>query len=124
MTEFDKYIGIPWEHGANGPDAFDCAAFASKVLSEQFGKILPHVAVPLENESGGHCTMPDGGVWQVVDIPQHGDLCMVSFPRAHCGVWLENDGGGVLHCLPGCGAVFTKNKDWRYGKRQYLRPVE
>lgn len=124
MSEFANYIGIPWEQGANGPDSFDCASFASRVLAEQFGRILPQVAVPVLADDGQHYIMPDGGVWKIVATPQHGDLCMVAFPAAHCGVWLEIDGGGVLHCLPGCGVIFTKNKDWRFGRRQYLRPVE
>jgi hypothetical protein len=123
MSEFCKYVGIPWEQGANGPDAFDCGAFASMVLAEHFGRTLPPLAIPLANEGGASYTMPDGGVWGVVDIPDHGDLCMVLFPQAHYGVWLDVDGGGVLHCFPGSGVIFTKNKDWRFGRRQYLRPV-
>jgi hypothetical protein len=124
MNRFAQYIGIQWEQGANGPDAFDCGAFASKVLAEQFGRTLPTLSVPLLDCAGRHYVMPDGGAWAIIDEPEHGDLCLVLFPQSHYGVWLNVDGGGVLHCLPGCGVIFTKNKDWRFGRRQYLRPVE
>lgn len=37
-----KYIGYPYEFGANGPDAFDCSSFVQHVFSE-FNVNLPRV---------------------------------------------------------------------------------
>lgn len=37
-----KYIGSPYEFGANGPDAFDCSSFIQYIF-KQFNIILPRV---------------------------------------------------------------------------------
>jgi hypothetical protein len=46
--------------------------------------------------------------WQPTVYQREGDLALLRQSRhpVHVGVWLDVDGGGVLHCLRGCGVVF------------------
>ncbi len=43
-----------------------------------------------------------------VTSPQAGDIVLIrqSQNPAHCGIWLNIDGGGILHCVRGNGVVF------------------
>jgi hypothetical protein len=127
MSEFANYIGIPWEEGGEGPDAFDCMAFVGHIQRKHFGVELPKIVIPdyqdrrsLVGLIGNH---PENKNWLPVDAPRHGDSVLVRSP-AHYGVWLDIDGGGVLHCLRGAGVVFTTAASWAtsgLGRRQYLR---
>jgi hypothetical protein len=65
--------------------------------------------------------------WRAHDIPQDGDLVeMRSHGRAnHVGVYLDIDGGGVLHCQQGPGVCFDPLSDiklmgWR---TRFWRPA-
>jgi hypothetical protein len=51
---------------------------------------------------------PERKRWQRVPNPKHGDAVLMRQSRypVHVGVWLDVDGGGVLHCAHGVGVVF------------------
>lgn len=127
MSEFTRYIGLPWEAGAAGPGAWDCMAFARTVQRHHFGILMPEIAIPdyddvralvrLNSDHREHAN------WVVVAQPIHGDLVLVRKPM-HYGVWLDLDGGGVIHCVRGQGVVYTKDSAWPvsgFGRREYLR---
>lgn len=129
MSEFARYIGIPWEEGAEGPLAWDCMAFARHLQGRHFGVDMPRIMIPdyddvralvrLNREHQEH------GNWIGVKSPQHGDLVLVRKPM-HYGVWVDIDGGGVLHCVRGQGVVWTKDIAWSvsgFGRKEYLRHV-
>lgn len=127
MSEFTQYIGIPWEAGAIGPDSYDCMAFVKNVQERHFGVAMPQVSIPDYNDArvivgliNGHAENEN---WVKVESPVHGDLVLVRSP-SHYGVWLDVDGGGVLHCVKGSGVVFTRDSSWPvsgFGRKQYLR---
>ena len=55
--------------------------------------------------------------------PQHGDIVVIRRPY-HVGVWLDIDGGGVLHAIHGACVIWTPDASWRtsgFGRREYLR---
>ena len=121
------YIGIPWEAGAQGPDAFDCWAFFRHVQREHFGIAVPVViaadhddpsrlaALFMEHEERGH--------WLRVNPPLPGDGVLIRKPL-HIGVWLPLDGGGVLHCVRGAGVIYTRDAAWPlsgFGRREFYR---
>jgi hypothetical protein len=53
----------------------------------------------------------DSGHWSAVDNPGHGDCVLMSQSMlpTHVGVWLDVNGGGVLHCAEGMGVIFSSN---------------
>ncbi len=119
--------GIRWEKGAQGPDAYDCWAFFRMVQAKHFNISVPSVLVPdyddpevLVSLFRGH---GESDRWVPVDKPQHGDGVIVHKPL-HAGVWLDVDGGGVLHCVRGIGVIFTSDASWRlsgFGRREFRR---
>lgn len=127
MSEFARYIGLPWRAGATGPDAFDCMAFVRHVQAVHFGIDMPEIAIPDYDDTralvGLIANHPENRNWRPVATPEHGDLILIRTP-AHYGVWLDIDGGGVLHCVRGCGVVYTHAASWPFsgfGRRMVLR---
>jgi cell wall-associated NlpC family hydrolase len=107
-----RYIGLPWANGAQGPDAFDCWALVRHVQREHYGRELPIIGVDADDLAAvgaafaGH---PERARWQRVDAPQDGD-CVLTHRGAqldHVGVYLDLDGGRVLHAVRGSGVVCT-----------------
>ena len=127
MSEWSQYLGIPWAEGADGPGAFDCMSFVKHVQSRHFGIEMDRISVPDYDDGLGILGLINGcgerENWESVPTPQHGDIAIVRRP-IHIGVWLDIDGGGVLHCLRGAGVVFTRDAAWAtsgFGRKTYLR---
>lgn len=113
MTHWaNQYIGRPWENGAQGPDAFDCWGLARFIQREHFARDLPAVdvdamdilAVAREIKGNGERTK-----WSLVDTQADGDAVLLAHARypSHVGVWIDVDGGGLLHCVKGPGVIFS-----------------
>ena len=51
---------------------------------------------------------PERAHWDVVYKPIEGDIALMRQSRhpIHVGIWLDIDGGGMLHCMQGAGVVF------------------
>lgn len=129
MTGLKSYIGLPWEAGAAGPESWDCMAFVREVQGRYFGVAMPAITIPDYDDKRMLVGMVNSHVenehWRPVPSPAHGDLVLVRSP-VHYGIYLDVDGGGVLHCVRGQGVVWTKNTSWAlsgFGRRQYLRHV-
>ena len=111
VEELTGLIGLPWVVGAAGPDAFDCWGLFVMVQRQCFGRHLPQNPVDATNlravldAFNGH---PERKRWQSVDQPTEGDAVLMRQSRypVHIGVWLEIDGGGVLHAVRHAGVVF------------------
>lgn len=111
----NDYIGLPWESGAQGSDAYDCWALVRQVQRAHYGRELPIIQVDAHDQAAvraafaGH---PERARWQRVYPPQDGD-CVLTHKGAqvdHVGVYLELDDGRelrVLHAIRGSGVVCT-----------------
>ena len=116
MTHFaNKYIGLPWVAGAQGPDCFDCWGFVRWVLFHEYGVIVPRVNVNpdnLRNVLTAFLKDPAFQAFKKVSQPLDGYVVLLSQSKnpVHCGLWLDIDGGGVLHCERGIGVVFQNKK--------------
>lgn len=126
---FADYIGIPWQAGAQGPDAFDCMSFFGFVQKHHFNIDVPSIIAPdYENPAVLVALFrhhEERQRWETVAHPFEGCAVLMRKPM-HIGVWLDADGGGVLHCVRGCGVVFTKDSAWPtsgFGRREYLKVV-
>lgn len=109
----NSLIGRPWKSGAGGPEAFDCWGLAKVVQKELFGRSLPDIAVDSENVRAVMrevATTSARNSWERVDGPAHGRLVEMASGRHpyHIGVYLDVDGGGVLHCQNPAGVCFDR----------------
>ncbi len=124
-------IGMPWQSGAQGPDAFDCWGLARAAQRELFGYELPPVSVNANHLRSvieaieGHAIRQE---WHNVEIPAHGDL--VTLARhdhpTHIGVYLAVDRGGLLHCARDVGVCFDHIQAlaWQgWARLRFLRRV-
>jgi len=123
---FAQYIGLPWEAGAQGPASFDCMAFFRHVQAQHFGVLVPEIIAPDYENPQVLVALFRHHVerqrWARVEKPAHGCAVMVHRPM-HIGVWLDIDGGGVLHCVRDCGVVFTTDSSWPvsgFGRKEYF----
>lgn len=106
------YMGRPWVNGAQGPDAFDCWSFFRWVQRLHFGRETPFIDVDADNPLAVRRAFekhPERQRWTLVPAPSEGDAVLMAHNKypSHVGVWLDVDGGGVLHCINGEGVVFS-----------------
>lgn len=97
--------------GVEGPDSFDCWGFVRFVLLHEYGHNVPPVNVNPDNLRDVLRAFRADLAFQVFDevkIPQDGDVVLMRQAKnpVHAGLWLDVDGGGVLHCVRGSGVVF------------------
>ena len=102
-----RYIGEPYV-----PREHDCWAFARRVWREVFGFDVPAVnvdpsdAFAVVRALAGH---PERARWSELARPREAAAVLMTTGTrgCHVGVWSDCDGGGVLHCLAGCGVVWS-----------------
>lgn len=100
-----------WVANARGPETFDCWGLVCHVYKTQFGVTLPEYLdiQPEERVRVAKAMTTDTGSppWCHVDKPQHGDLVGLSGNKAihHVGVFLDVDGGAVLHISSTSGVM-------------------
>lgn len=126
-----NYLGRPWVNGAQGPDSFDCWGFFRFIQLHHFGLDLQVINIDADNyrdvakEMGASSERND---WIKQNVPQEGYAVLMAHAKypSHVGVWLDADGGGVLHCVRGAGVVFStlsslRNSGW--GRVEYYKHV-
>jgi len=94
------------------PQHNDCWAFCRRVWQERFGIDVPvvsadvHSMVAVSHAFQRHAERVH---WFEVESPREGDAALMSHCRfpSHVGIWIDVDGGGVLHCQYGIGVVFS-----------------
>ena len=101
-----KYIGLPYRAGF-----FNCWDFVRKVYRDEFGINLPEFPVDVDNLRALIKTVKaksESQLWQQVKTPKEGTIVLLRQSRhpIHVGIWLEIDGGGVLHNERTMGVVF------------------
>lgn len=106
-------IGAPWVNGAAGPDAFDCYGLVRYVQAQRAGVVMPVVdAEGLSTLSAARAMRDYGdyGDWAEVSDFRELDVLQLGHARHphHVGLWVDADGGGVLHCVAGAGVVFQR----------------
>jgi len=109
------YLGLPWVNGGNGPACFDCWGLVREIYSSLYGMKLPLMGVDADKLKDVCCAFmgsQEKDHWKNVQKPEEGDLVIFrqgKYP-SHVGVWIDEDGGGVLHSARKCGVVFQKLK--------------
>ena len=115
------YIGQPYVRGEA-----DCWAFCRRVWAERFGLEVPAVEVNGSNLRAITRAIshhPERLLWNPVEIPAEGDAVLMAHNRfpSHVGIWIEADGGGVLHCADPQGVIFTTRAQLAAAGWQALR---
>jgi len=99
----ENVLGVRYESGSMGPKTFDCWGLVRYIQREGFGRDLQSIVPPSENVRElikfirAH---PEHKNWKKSDVPVHGGLVEMSnstHPH-HIGVYLDIDGGGIVHC--------------------------
>lgn len=106
-------IGLPWRSGANGPEAYDCWGIAQAVQGRLFLRQLPDIKINAEDTRAvirEIATTRARDSWRQVDGPAHGRMVGLSSGRHpyHVGVYLDVDGGGILHSQNPAGVCFDR----------------
>ena len=124
--DWAAYIGTPWEVGAQGPDSFDCWAFFRHVQITHFGIATPEIiAADIDRPdqlAALFSNHSERANWRRISAPVHGCAVIIHRPL-HIGVWLDVDGGGVLHCVRDVGVCFGKDAAWPtsgFGRKEYF----
>ena len=123
------YIGLPWEAGGQGPHAFDCMGLFKHLQASYFGVQVPSIIAPDYDDPQALAPLfkkhAEHARWHRILAPEHGCAVIIHRPM-HIGVWLDFDGGGVLHCMRGAGVVYTSQSAWilsGFGRCEYFRHV-
>lgn len=108
----EQYLNDTWQADGNGPHAWNCWNFIRHVLKTHYSVEVPLIDVDAMSIHAviralrGH---DEKANWIETHAPMDGDgvyLHKKSDP-SHVGIYLEVDGGGVLHCQQGFGVLFT-----------------
>ena len=106
-----EYIGKPWVFASDGPEAYDCWGLVVAVYRQMYGRELDIIPVEqgnLRQVIKAFKQHPERKNWVAVDNPKEGDVALMRQSRhpIHVGIWLNIDGGGVMHAMQGNGVVF------------------
>lgn len=114
-----RLINRPWTRINN------CWRLVREVQRDLFGVTLPPI-INIAPEGGRAAretrrelftTHEERRQWQESDVPTHGAVALMRLPAAsvgdfqHAGVYLDLDGGGVLHTNKPHGVVFDSLSD-------------
>lgn len=105
------YIGKPWVVASDGPDAYDCWGLVVEIHRRLYGRTLEIIPVEENNLKALIRTIdahPERQHWEAVKNPREGNIALMRQSRhpIHVGIWLDVDGGGIMHCIQGAGVVF------------------
>ncbi len=108
-----QYLGLPWIEGQR-----DCWLFFREIQAKHYGRTVPIVDVDVmdirdvihkvDAEKKAH--------WEQIGKPEDGCAVLMSRNRypVHIGMWLDIDGGKVLHCAQCMGVVFQNRQALKF----------
>ena len=104
MHWVSKYIGLPYEAGARGPERVDCWGLACMVYAQEFGIVLPQYpglsleAKPVECSDAIKEGLANS--WEETSAPFEGALVAMGERVAihHIGIFVPSEVGRILHC--------------------------
>jgi cell wall-associated NlpC family hydrolase len=107
-ADINRYIGLHWVAGARGPESFDCWGLLRHVQDAHFGIEIPDVPAFGAVAREMYDERMNSREWEIVDQPFHGaGVLMRGGDDAHVGIWLDLEGGGVLHSMERVGVIWS-----------------
>ena len=121
-----EYLGKPHKPGGEGPDAYDCWHLLRHLQAKHFNVEMP--IAPIGDEDACLALFKgkvESGDWSTLAIPEHGCGALLRGGRwPHVGIYLNLDGGGILHAMEGPGVIWTRLPNLRtmgFGRTTYYR---
>lgn len=128
VDELESLIGCQYKEGSFGPPeaGFNCWGLLHYVQAKYFDVKMPKAPIGDADTCRRMFTdRLDAKMWAQVESPSHGDgVLMRDSKEPHVGVYLDIDGGGILHALEGMGVIFTSTSDLNFhgfGRVKYYR---
>lgn len=104
-------LGRPYQAGGNGPESFDCYGLARHLQAAFFGRDLPVFTMPAEAGrfaiASAITVHPERARWREIAAPIDGAIAVMARQENgfHMGVFLDLDGGTIVHALEEQGVV-------------------
>lgn len=113
-------VGRPYRARGRGPSSFDCWGLCAYVWTAHFGlPYVPDVGCDRSDSRGVLAELRGAeasGLAARISSPVHG--CAVYMSRSarpsHVGIFLDLDGGVVLHATVEAGVLLTRLRDLRF----------
>lgn len=128
--EIAEFVGIGYRDDGELPeDGFNCWGLLRYIQSRYYNRHLPAAAIGNADACLlMHASALHTGVYSQVSTPEDGDCVLLrAGTNPHVGVYLSNDGGGVLHSVAGMGVIWTPIHDlnrFGYARRIFYRVRE
>lgn len=106
-----RYIGIPHQIGARGPEAVDCWGLLGMIYAREYGISLPELpgasVDPIPTINARIEEAATGPDWTEIKEPAEGCAVAMSQNKAlhHVGIYTQADGGKVIHSWDGHSVV-------------------
>lgn len=105
-TNSNEYIGLPYHHSE-----FNCWGLVCLFYKNEYNLDIPQITLSDNNPKSAIEVISNSQErknWVKTTSPHEGDVVLLRQSKhpVHVGVWLGNDGGGVLHCLKETGVIF------------------
>lgn len=118
-----QYLGKKWMPGARGPDQFDCWGLICDFYDRFLGVSLPlHQVLPSDLRKVSQTAEKEvsGNLWKLESSPSAFDVVGLGKKSIihHVGLFIESDGGMVLHIGNGMTARVERINEM---KNQYRR---
>ena len=102
--------GIRWHARPDGARRHHCWSFVRLLLARHYGIVVPEAFVNAADAAAVNAAFAGSGIkagFMPVPAPQDGDVVLMSGNgrATHCGLYLDVDGGRVLHCERGVGVT-------------------
>lgn len=113
LSEVKAYIGKKWEAGARGPETFDCYGLIYDFYKHHMGLEIDWFPV-MPSDTKEICKLRDTALmkrdWFIALYPQCFDVIGMGKKHYthHFGLWLDVDGGLVLHANEGTNVIAQK----------------
>lgn len=114
-----RYLGIPYVVNGDPPTACDCWTIVRWFCGNELGQDLPRYLYDMETLTDDSHHLIHGEIvnhlgerWHRVEVPQRGDvviMTMAGLPQ-HCGVMIDPD--NFLHSLPGRDSTIERLSHW------------
>ena len=129
FSPFRPFLGRKWSPDGKGPTHFNCYNLCRAVYRDVWGIDIPEVNVnarDVANVVRGFRNASDIPCWERIEQPLHGDAVVFAQRLApvHMGLWLELNGGVILHAAERLGVTCVPAgmmRDYGYTKPEYYR---
>jgi len=99
-----EHMGCRWKAHAYGPDSFDCWGFVYHIFKtvkgieiERYQYVDPHNR---KNVANAFCDNVNVVTWEKLEKPLEFSVVLLGRSKypTHCGIYLNVDGGVIVHC--------------------------